>query len=176
MLLNFDQLLIKKNEKKVVIANIEKVNKETALPNFNSGIVVVDDINKQKKLFHYTFGQGKIGGIVFFNDTVLRPEVGQCLKIFYCVTKDRKGEKRSIVLNVEKTTEMNPNALKTIQGRLELKYKDGSWDGSPDFAFIGDYYVHRSVLCEYNITADCNVTADVIYAGQGKWKVIKIHQ
>ena len=168
--------IIKKNEKKVVIANIEKVNRETALPNFNSGIVVVDDINKQKKLFHYTFGQGKIGGIVFFNDTVLRPEVGQCLKIFYCVTKDRKGEKRPIVLNVEETTEINSNAIKTIQGHLELKYKDGSWDGSPDFAFIGDYYVHHSVLCEYNITKDCNVTADVIYAGQGKWKVIKIHQ
>ena len=63
-----------------------------------------------------------------------------------------------------------------IQGHLELKYKNGSWDDSPDFAFIGDYYVHHSVLCEYNITKDCYVTADVIYAGQGKWKVIKIHQ
>lgn len=40
--------IIKKNENKVVIANVEKVNKETALPNFNSGIVVVDDINIQK--------------------------------------------------------------------------------------------------------------------------------
>lgn len=38
---------------------------------------------------------------------------------------------------------------------------------------FGDYYVHHSVLCEYNITKDCYVTADVIYAGQGKWKVIK---
>lgn len=168
--------IIKKNENKVVIANVEKVNKETALPNFNSGIVVVDDINIQKKLFHYTFGQGKIGGIVFFNDTDLRPEVGQCLKIFYCVTKDRKGEKRPIVLNVEETAEINTSAIKTIQGHLELKYKNGSWDDSPDFAFIGDYYVHHSILCEYNITKDCYVTADVIYAGQGKWKVIKIHQ
>lgn len=138
--------------------------------------MVVDDINIQKKLFYYTFGQGKIGGIVFFNDTDLRPEVGQCLKIFYCVTKDRKGEKRPIVLNVEETAEINTSAIKTIQGHLELKYKNGSWDDSPDFAFIGDYYVHHSVLCEYNITKDCYVTADVIYAGQGKWKVIKIHQ
>lgn len=168
--------IMKKNEKKVVVVKIEKVDKETALPNFNSGIVVVDDINEQKELFHYTFGQGKIGGIIFFNNTVLRPEIGQCLKIFYCVTKDRKGEKRPIVLNVEETTEINSNAIKTIQGFLELKYKDDSWDGSPDFAFIGDYYVHRSVLCEYNITKDCYVTADIIYAGQGKWKVIKIRQ
>lgn len=33
--------IIKKNENKVVIANVEKVNKETALPNFNSGIVAL---------------------------------------------------------------------------------------------------------------------------------------
>lgn len=167
---------IKMNEKKVVITNIEKVDKKTALPNFNTAIVVVDDLNKQKELFHYTFGQGKVGGIVFFNDTNLRPEVGQCLKIFFCVTKDRRGEKKTIVLNIEETTEINTNAIRTIKGHLELKYKNGSWDDSPDFAFIGDYYVHHSVLCKYKITKDCYVTADVIYAGQGKWKVIKIHQ
>lgn len=168
--------IIKKNEKKEVIANIKKVNKETALPNFYSGVVAVDDINKQKKLFHYTFGQGKIGGVIFLDDTVPRPELGQCLKIYYCVTRNRKGEKKSIVLNVEETTETNPNAIKTIQGYLKLKYKDDSRDASPDFAFVGDYYVHRSILREYNIMTDCNVTADVVYAGQGKWKVIKIHQ
>ena len=68
------------------------------------------------------------------------------------------------------------NAWHSLFYTTELKYKNGSWDDSPDFAFIGDYYVHHSVLCEYNITKDCYVTADVIYAGQGKWKVIKIHQ
>lgn len=87
--------------------------------------------------------------------------------------KRQERWKRPIVLNVEETAEINTSAIKTIQGHLELKYKNGSWDDSPDFAFIGDYYVHHSVLCEYNITKDCYVTADVIYAGQGKWKVIK---
>lgn len=165
-----------KEEKKIIINKVNKVEKKAALPNFSSGIVVVDDINKLKNLFHYTFGQGKIGGVVFFSDTSLRPKVGQCLKIWYCVIKDRTGEKKSIVLHMEKTDEMNQNAIKTIQGRLKLKYKDGLGDGTPDFALIGDYYVHRSVLCEYNITTDCNVTADVIYTGQGRWKVIRIHR
>ncbi|WP_234367715.1 hypothetical protein [Parabacteroides pacaensis] len=97
-----------------MITSIVKENKETVLPNFSSAIVVVDDINKQKNLVHYTFGQGKIGGVVFFSDTVLRPNVGQCLKIFYNVTKDRKGKKKSTILHMEETTEMNPNAIKTI--------------------------------------------------------------
>lgn len=51
--------IIKKNENKVVIANVEKVNKETALPNFNSGIVVVDDINIQKKIIPLHFRSRK---------------------------------------------------------------------------------------------------------------------
>jgi hypothetical protein len=164
------------DEKKVSIVNVEKVDKDVALSKFNSRVVVVDDINEQKKLFHFTLGQGNIGGVVFFSDTNLRPEVGQCLKVKYCITKDKKGEKKIIVLHMEETDEVNPNALKTIQGYLKLKYKDDSWDENADFAFIGDHYVHRSVLRKYNITSDCNVTADVVYAGQGKWKVINIHQ
>lgn len=45
--------IVKKNKNKVVVVNIEKVNKETALPNFNSGIVVVDDINKKNIPLHF---------------------------------------------------------------------------------------------------------------------------
>lgn len=171
-----EYVIIQKDENRVIIANVEKAEKKAALPSFSSGIIVVDDINRQKNLFHYTFGQGKIGGVIFLSDITFCPEIGQCLKISYCITKDKKGEKKFVVLHIEETDEVNQNAKKTIQGRLELKYRDGSWDDSPDFAFIGDYYVHHSILCKYNITTDCNVTADVIYAGQGKWKVIKIHQ
>ena len=42
--------------------------------------------------------------------------------------------------------------------------------------WVGMLRFRHSILCKYNITKDCYVTADVIYAGQGKWKVIKIRQ
>lgn len=85
----------------VHVANIEKVDEETALPWFSSGTVLVDNVNEQKQLFHYTFGPGKIGGIVFFKDTALRPIVGQILNIIYCVTRKKQGQKKAIALQLE---------------------------------------------------------------------------
>lgn len=155
---------------------IEKMSEEVALPYFRKGIVAVDNVNNKKQLFHYTFGQGKMGGIVFFNTTELRPKTGQCLSITYYISKDKKGEKKCNVLHVEETSEINPNAIKTIEGQLALKYIDKLPDSTPDYAFIDDYYVHRSLLSEYKITEDCYVTADIVYAGRGKWRVVKIYQ
>lgn len=170
----FRQYTLAQKEEKTVIARVERIDREEALPHFHTGIVAVDDVNPQKKLFHFTFGEGKIGGIVFFSDTDLRPEVGQCLKVAYCVTKNREGVKKPILLHIKETNEVNRRAIKTIQGLLQLKYKDGDESGSPDFAFIDNYYVHRSLLARYRITTDRMVTADAVYAGQGKWKVIRI--
>ncbi len=41
---------------------------------------------------------------------------------------------------------------------------------TPDFAFIGNYYVPKYLLQKHNITTDCKVKARAIYAGD-KWKV-----
>lgn len=162
------------NEKRIVIVNVEKVEKKNAISNFISEIVVVDNINFEKKLFHYISGAGIDSGIVFFDDTNLRPEVGQCLKIWYYETINQEGKKRIIILHLEETSETNPYAIKKIQGNLELKYRDNS----KNFALIDNkYYVPCSILNQYNITTNCHVTADVIYTEKGRciWKVIKIH-
>lgn len=174
--IRFRQYSVSNNDgTKVYVAMIEKMSEEVALPYFRKGIVAVDNVNNKKQLFHYTFGQGKMGGIVFFNTTELRPKTGQCLSITYYISKDKKGEKKCNVLHVEKTSEINPNAIKTIKGQLVLKYKDKLPDSTPDYAFIDDYYVHRSLLSEYKITEDCYVTADIVYSGRGKWRVVKIY-
>lgn len=61
--------------------------------------------------------------------------------------------------------------IKHISGYLELNYKDRYNDEDPDFAFIGDYYVHKTVLEKYDITSNCHVNAKVVYTGDDKWKV-----
>lgn len=165
-----------KGEKRIVIVDVEKEEKKNAVAKFDSGIAVVDNVNVGKNLFHYTFGPGRMGGVVFFSDTFLRPEVGQCLKIFYSVVKDRKGEDKLTVIHLEETEETNPDVIKTVQGNLVLKFRHNSGSGAPDFAFVEDYYVHRSTLDKYHITANCHVSADVMYAGEGKWKVIRIRR
>ena len=83
----------KKNENKVVIANVEKVKK-------NYGrvlilVLVVDDINIQKN-YSITLSVKENWVSYSLMIRIFIPEMGQCLKIFYCVTKIRKGEKKTL--------------------------------------------------------------------------------
>lgn len=122
--------------------------------------------------------------------TDLRPAVGDFLYIHYYVRqrkeKNSGAEKKVIeVLKAEPTFETDPEIVRTISGDLCLKYRGetdwfayngNEYPSSADFAFIGDYYVHKSILSKYRITSDCHVTAQAIYTGDGKWKVFKIYK
>jgi hypothetical protein len=165
-----------KDEKRNFLVRVEKCEKQFAIKNFKNKIAVVDDINESKKLFHYVLGKKLLTGIAFFDDTSVRPVVGEFLKIYYCVKKEKDDKKKLVTLFVEKTDEQNSEIKKTISGRLELKYKN-DWNGEADFAFIGDYYVSKSILQKYNIVDGCNVKAQVVYTGDGdKWKVFEIER
>ena len=136
-----------------------------------------------------------LDGIVHFDQTDIRPRVGDCLKITYYVRekKDSKNPSKQIkireILAVQTTAETNDKVLKNISGLLELKWKDNSWYGdddedddsngattvtTADFAFVGDYYVHRNLLLKYGIRNDCRVTGRAIFTGDGKWKVFEL--
>ncbi|KAA6329520.1 hypothetical protein EZS27_021679 [termite gut metagenome] len=164
-----------KDEKRICVTNIKKCDSPTAIQNFKNRIVVVDDVNESKRLYHYVLGKKLLTGIAFFDRTNIHPAVGDFLKVYYCVKKDKENKKKLETLCVEKTEEQNDELRKTISGRLELKYKSDSWQGKADFAFINDYYVSKSILQKFNIIEDCNVRAQAVYTGDGdKWKVFDI--
>jgi hypothetical protein len=164
-----------KDEKRICVANIKKCDSPVAIQNFKNRIVVVDDVNESKRLYHYVLGKKLLTGIAFFDRTNIHPAVGDFLKVYYCVKKDKENKKKLETLCVEKTEEQNDELRKTISGRLELKYKSDSWQGKADFAFINDYYVSKSILQKFNIIEDCNVRAQAVYTGDGdKWKVFDI--
>jgi hypothetical protein len=179
-----------KNEKRLFPIGIEKCERELAIRKFKNRIVAVDDVNESKKLFHYVLGKRLLTGIAFFDDTDIRPVVGEFLKVYYYVKKNKDGKKKLVTLSVEKTEEQNTELVKAISGLLKLKYKGGfdvdmyenwedeNWENKKsiaDFAFVGDFYVSKNILQQYNITEDCVVTAKAVYTGDGdKWKVYSI--
>lgn len=181
-----------KDEIKICACCISKCDESEALPNFKTRIVAVDDVNEKKQLFHFVLGPQLISGILHYNQTPIRPAVGDFLRIYYFVREKkevkRPGDEKKVVevLKVEITTEVNDNIVQNISGLLELKYKDGydwynddddnnnSGGVSADFAFIGDYYVHRNILVKYNITKDCHVNGRAVYTGDDKWKVFEL--
>lgn len=169
-----------KEEKRVFFKDIKQCDEAEGLEQFKCGIAAVDDMNTQKQLFHFVLGH--ISGILHYDQTELRPSVGDCIKIYYFVREkeDKKNLGRKIdvveVIKSESTDEVNEELIKDVSGLLELKYYDEYELGEPDFAFVGDYYVHKSILRKYSIDSDCHVKGRAVYTGDGKWKVFKIEK
>lgn len=171
----------------VDIYYLKKCDPAMAIANFKSSVVAVDGVNENKKLFHYVMGPQQPSGVVHYNQTEIRPEVGEMLRIYY-YEREKKDENRPFssrkiveILKVEKTTDRNERVLREFSGRLSVKYHGGgpdcwSFDDDeepvePDFAFVGDYYIHKSLLAKNGITSDCNVNGKAVLGGDGKWKV-----
>lgn len=159
----------KKDEKVTCAADVKPCSKDEALPNMPTRIVVVDDVNDSKKLFHVVLGLNKVSDIVKYSETNIRPQIGDFLRIIYYIKTSKEGKKRIKFLDV-KTSDVGCSGVKgTVTGRLSLKYRDDH--SAPDFAFLKDFYVHRNLLRKYNITTDCELTAKVVLGGDNKWKV-----
>lgn len=169
-----------KDDTKVFFKDIHKCERIEAITHFKKRIVAVDDVNAHRQLFHFVLGPKRISGILHYNQTELRPSVGDCISIRYFVRKiEDKYNPRHIkkvleVVQCDTTDEINQELFRLIEGLLEVKYRDGNEYGNPDFAFIGDFYVHKNILERYKISSDCRVQAKVIYSGDDKWKVFEI--
>ncbi|MDN5095808.1 tetratricopeptide repeat protein [Aliarcobacter butzleri] len=175
---------------KYLVLKIEKSlhTIDEIIDNVQEEIAIVDHINTQKKLFHYVINSRQ-DGVIHFDQTELKPNVGDFIKIKFYSSNDKKDAKSKInILKVEATQEVNTSLIKTTEGELKLKYKDDglTYDYAdiidkqididirkPDFAFINDYYVPKYLLNKNNITSNINVEAKILFSGE-KWNVYKI--
>lgn len=164
---------IRNDETRTYIAKVELCSREEALQNMPNRVVVVDDVNREKELFHVVLGPGKISDIIRYNQTEIRPSIGDFLHIVYCIRINKEGKKRIKFLDIKTSDVGCKGVTGTIAGRLELNYIDrfGNYHDEPNFAFVKDFYVHRNLLKKYNIKNDCNVVAKVVLGGDDKWKV-----
>jgi hypothetical protein len=162
-----------KDDNRTELRQIQKIDKGSVISKFQTQIAIVDGVNEQKQLFHFIISS-KLQGIVKYTETNLRPNEGDFVKLSFATKTDKDKKLRVKILSIETTEEVNPNLRKDITGIMEMKYKNYDED-SPDFAFIGDYYVPKYLLEKHNITDDCRVNARAIYAGD-KWKVTEIEK
>ncbi len=180
------------NKKYNVVKIIEsKLNKDELLKNALSNIAIVDHINDKKQLFHYIINNSTEDGIVKFNQTSLKVNVGDFIKIKYFKTFNKKQNKyKTNILDISKTEQVPSSFIKNIEGELSLKYKDGaitySYDDiiagqldinifKPDFAFVKDYYIPKFMLIKENITSDVYVKARAIKQND-KWSIFEINE
>ena len=155
--------------------NIKPVNSIEAIEYFSKCLVVVDNVNNKKELIHYVSGDKNIDGVIFFNNTNIRPDEGDTLKITYYVKANKEGVTKCHILKVESTDEIATDLIKEFKGNLELKYnKYSDCEDEPSFAFVGDYYIPKYILNKYNITSDCSVEGIAVRPAGCNRKVIKL--
>ncbi|HTF28662.1 MAG TPA: hypothetical protein VK625_07445, partial [Flavitalea sp.] len=175
-----------KDEIRIELKDIKKIDKENVLDKFQGNIAIVDGVNEEKELFHFVINPN-LQGIIKFTETKLRPKEGEFIKLSTVVKFDKKQNKQRIrVLSIEPTDESSQSLRKDIVGLLKLKFKmqgvtheyedldNGDIEEAnrvkPDFGFISDYYVPRQLLESYKITKNCQVKATLIFTGD-KWKI-----
>ena len=174
-----------KNETKIILINIKKIDKKQEMINFPSAIVIIDSINYEKNLFHF-LGSKKIQGVIKFDETDIKPKEGMFLEIFYIEKMLKKSNKNIIkVLQICETDKKNMEFLKRVDGYLTLKYKDNyrtidyddlddeSKKNNPDFGFLNNCYVSKDLLINNNITTNCDAIG-IAALVENKWKIILI--
>lgn len=150
------------------VVSWKSCEKEDALSSFRNKVVVVDDVNPSKQLFHFVLGRGLIGGIVRYADTDLRPEIGDFIKVHYCITKDRFEKKIAMVINVDPTDEEAEGMVFTTIGFVDVKCdKHGH-----QYGFINNYYVPEALT--YDPVCRGKVEAKVLNIQTGKERVFEI--
>lgn len=166
--------------------NVTKYEDRTIIDSIESHIALVDGVNELKKLFHFIVNSN-IAGIVRFNETDLRPNIGDFVELRVLSKIDKKRNVRKYkVIQIKETEKCNESLIRETSGQVELKYKDfgqtmGYYDldedelagKNPDFAFIGDYYIPKHLLIQNKITSNCQAKVKVIKDGI-KWKVIEL--
>lgn len=142
--------------------------RDEALPHFKNKVVVVDDINPSKDLFHFILGCGMIGGIIRYSETDFRPEIGDFIKIHYCYSTDKSGKRVVSAIDVEQTDEVAEGMVFTTTGFVDIKIDSSG----RQFGFINDCYVPEALT--YDPACEGKVEAKVLNIQKGREKVFSI--
>lgn len=97
------------------------------------------------------------------------------------VTDEQKGNKKVPVwMESVKEDQSYPGLKKEVSGMLRVTFKDKDAekgdDRYPDFAFVNDFYVHRSVLKAAGIRANCKVKGLMLVDPKNKWRMVKLER
>lgn len=181
------RLTVKRRDELVTeLKDIKVIDKAEGLEYFDHALAIVDHVNTNKNLFHYSANH-KVQGVVKFNEVDFRPAPGDGLAIVYVLRKNEQNNKIYCTeIDIQPSDEDLGKLVQHFSGELCLKYKVGGatydYDDpslndyrreSPDFAFVNDYYIPRKLLRSKGISYDCYVTGKAVNV-DGEYRVIHI--
>ena len=142
------------------------IEKSEGIERFPFKTAVVDSVNEGKELFHCVFGRNT-DIIIKFNQTTLRPQIGDYVNVRYIKKESKKGRTFLKMLAIEPTDTCDKVLKKTVSGPIRLNYNSKG----QLFGFVDDYYV-PTYLVE-GINEEDPVCVDVVFNGE-KWQAYKL--
>ena len=127
---------------------------------------VVNSINEGKELFHCVFGRNS-DIVIKFNQTKLRPQIGDYVKVRYIKKESKEGRSFRKMLAIEPTATCDKVLKKTVSGPIRLNYNSKG----QLFGFVDDYYVPTHLV--EGINEEDHVCVDVVFNGE-KWQAYKL--
>lgn len=166
------------------ILTLKAVPKAEALSKFECCKVVVDNVNEDKKLFHLTGLDQVKDAVVKFDETGIRPNVGDAFDVIF--VNNNKG--RSRILDIKESEADDDRLSTTVEGTLTLKRRRSttptptSHAESPrnsleaDYGFVDDCYVPKAVLSKCELMDGGEVIAKAVISKDGRWIVYDIKE
>lgn len=161
------RLLVKINNGKIhrnAVA-LRTIPYKEGLEQFPQTTVVIDDVNDEKKLYHYVNAED-MDGIIKKEETTYNLMVGDCLDIIYFTKKDKNGNQRAYILKPKLNKEKPDNLVKKFNGFITFPRNRS------DFGFVDDFYVPKRLASKFS--EDDHVFGRAVYTGKGKWKVFDL--
>lgn len=171
--IRFRRYIRQREDKKIItVATPQLCTQEEALPKFRHRVVAVDGVNPDKSLFHIVLGKNLVSDIVHYNETPLRPNIGDLLNLTYCIRKDKQGKKRIIILSISKAESSITSPLLHVEEgdlRTSINAKGRI------FGFVGDTYISTELIESTGINDGDSVKVHSVMTPEGKWKAFCIN-
>ena len=164
--LDWDLLSTPKKAKPQKAIFCDSIEESEGIEKFPLETAIVDSVNDSKELFHCVFGRGA-DIIIKFNQTTLRPQIGDYVSIRYLKKKSKEGREFRKMLAIEPADTCDKVLKKTISGPIRLNYNSKG----QLFGFVDDYYVPTHLV--EGINEEEPVCVDVVFNGE-KWQAYKL--
>lgn len=166
--LSFATKTDKDKKLRVRILNIEPT--EETNPNLRKDITGTLEL-KYKNNDYDDYDEDDFEEITEPEDEIVENETTLSVEEEIELTEDMFDENGKLLLE-----KINPDLYKEVAtNETSFVYERKRKIKTPDFAFIGNYYVPKYLLERHNIFTDCKVNARIIYVGD-KWKVTEVQK
>lgn len=167
---SFRLIVKKKDEKTLMRAEaVSVLNNEKWKDKFPYAEIVIDNVNNDKKLYHFV-GLNNIDGIIKFQDETPKYKVGDCLGMKYFLKGNKSGSASVEAIEINRLSRVPSSLVKEVYG--EISIPDSRKGGKKDYGFLENCFIPPNLL-RYG-SDECYAEGKAHITKDGKWRVFEI--